>query len=259
MCELLAMSANVPTDIVFSFTGLVERGGRTGPHVDGWGIAFYDGLGYRTFKDDTPSCESEIAKLIKTYPIKSKTVISHIRQANRGAVSLVNTHPFTRELWGQYWTYAHNGQLTDYEDKLSVEQYQAVGETDSELAFCWILQCLVERFGYTRPQNMKSVFSYIGELARDINQLGIFNFMITNGEFLLCFCSNNLSYITRRAPFGKATLLDTEMLVDFNKETSPNDVVTVIATRPLTTNEKWTILAEGEWCLFRFGELCFCG
>ena len=27
MCELLGMSANVPTDIVFSFTGLMQRGG----------------------------------------------------------------------------------------------------------------------------------------------------------------------------------------------------------------------------------------
>jgi len=26
MCELLGMSANVPTDIVFSFTGLMQRG-----------------------------------------------------------------------------------------------------------------------------------------------------------------------------------------------------------------------------------------
>ena len=38
MCELLGMSANVPTDICFSFTGLVQRGGGTGPHKDGWGI-----------------------------------------------------------------------------------------------------------------------------------------------------------------------------------------------------------------------------
>ncbi|MFP3335452.1 class II glutamine amidotransferase, partial [Pseudomonas sp. SIMBA_064] len=29
MCELMGMSGNVPTDIVFSFTGLMQRGGRT--------------------------------------------------------------------------------------------------------------------------------------------------------------------------------------------------------------------------------------
>ena len=38
MCELLGMSANVPTDIRFSFAGLAQRGGNTGPHRDGWGI-----------------------------------------------------------------------------------------------------------------------------------------------------------------------------------------------------------------------------
>ena len=31
MCELLGMECNVPTDIVFSFTGFALRGGKTGP------------------------------------------------------------------------------------------------------------------------------------------------------------------------------------------------------------------------------------
>lgn len=92
MCELLGMSANVPTDICFSFTGLMQRGGKTGPHRDGWGITFYEGKGFRTFKDPNPSCESKIAELVQSYPIKSCSVISHIRQANRGGVSLENTH-----------------------------------------------------------------------------------------------------------------------------------------------------------------------
>ena len=45
MCELLGMNANVPTDICFSFAGLMRRGGQTGPHSDGWGVTFYDGKG----------------------------------------------------------------------------------------------------------------------------------------------------------------------------------------------------------------------
>jgi len=85
MCELLGMSANVPTDICFSFTGLMQRGGRTGPHSDGWGITFYEGKGCRTFKDPMPSSQSRIARLVQEYPIKSCAVVSHIRQANRGA------------------------------------------------------------------------------------------------------------------------------------------------------------------------------
>src|SRR5690606_19460764 len=80
MCELLGMSANVPTDICFSFTGLMLRGGKTGPHKDGWGITFYEGRGFRTFKDPEPSAQSPIAKLVQALPIKSRAVVSHIRQ-----------------------------------------------------------------------------------------------------------------------------------------------------------------------------------
>lgn len=255
MCELLAMSANVPTDIVFSFTGLAERGGVTGPHVDGWGITFYEGKGSRTFKDANPSSESHIAKLIKSYPIKSEVVISHIRQANRGCVSLENTHPFTRELWGQYWTYAHNGQLTDYQAKFQVSRYQSVGDTDSEQAFCWILEQMVAKFGDSKPQDMQAVFCFVATLAEEICALGVFNMLLSDGEYLMSFCSNNLCYITRRAPFGKAKLIDTDVVIDFDKETTPYDVVTVVATRPLTENEQWQIIQPGNWKLFRLGEL----
>jgi predicted glutamine amidotransferase len=51
MCQLLGMNCNVPTDIVFSFTGFAMRGGRTDTHHDGWGIAFFEGAGVRHFVD----------------------------------------------------------------------------------------------------------------------------------------------------------------------------------------------------------------
>lgn len=255
MCELLAMSANVPTDIVFSFTGLAQRGGVTGPHVDGWGITFYEGKGSRTFKDARPSSESHIAELIQSYPIKSEVVVSHIRQANRGCVSLENTHPFTRELWGRYWTYAHNGQLSDYQEKFVVSKFQPVGDTDSELAFCWLLEKVVEQFGEQQPDSMIPVYQYIATLADEVRALGVFNMILSDGDNLMSYCSNNLCYITRKAPFGKAKLIDTDVVIDFKEETTPNDIVTVIATRPLTKDEEWHILSPGDWKLFTKGTL----
>ncbi len=252
MCELLGMSANVPTDICFSFSGLLERGGNTGPHKDGWGITFYEGKGCRTFKDPEPSCQSEIAKLVKAYPIKSVSVISHIRQGNRGRTCLENTHPFTRELWGREITYAHNGQLSDYKD-LKTDFYRPVGNTDSELAFCWILDKVREKYP-SRPKNMVSVFRYIAKLAHTLRAKGVFNMLITDGIYVLAYCTNHRHWITRRAPFGKATLIDADMVVDFQQETTPDDVVTVIATRPLTNDEQWQKLEPGEFALFKLGE-----
>lgn len=101
-----------------------------GPHVDGWGV-LYEGKGCRTFKDPVACAQSQIARLVQEYPIKSCAVVSHIRQANRGSVALENTHPFTRELWGRYWTFAHNGQLTNYESP-GCDRFEPVGQTDSE-------------------------------------------------------------------------------------------------------------------------------
>ncbi len=254
MCELLAMSANVPTDIVFSFTGLVERGGKTGPHKDGWGITFYDGWGNRTFKDSDPSCHSEVASLLKAYPIRSKTVISHIRQANRGRVSLENTHPFGRELWGRNWSFAHNGQLSGYQEALKPLRFLPVGATDSELAFCFLLDKLAQKYP-TPPARRTTAFRFLAREGKKLQKLGVFNMLISDGRYLLALCGNHLHWITRRAPFGEARLIDTEMVIDFQKETTPDDVVTVIATRPLTSNEQWHRMAPGSWCLFKDGEV----
>nr|WP_237414752.1 class II glutamine amidotransferase [Gilliamella sp. Lep-s5] len=55
-------------------------------HKDGWGITFYEGKGCRTFKAPEACSYSPITKMVKEYSIKSKAVIAHIRQANRGVL-----------------------------------------------------------------------------------------------------------------------------------------------------------------------------
>ncbi|WP_448213394.1 class II glutamine amidotransferase [Colwellia sp. MEBiC06753] len=252
MCELLAMSANVPTDICFSFSGLMQRGGNTGPHRDGWGITFYEGKGCRSFKDPKPSAESKIAQLVQEYPIKSESVICHIRQANSGKVCLENTHPFIRQMWGKNWTYAHNGQLADFKQHLAVKAHIPVGTTDSEHAFCWLLDQLHYKFGEHEPDT-KTLYQFIAECALTINKLGVFNLILSDGEYLFAYCSNNLHWITRKAPFGEARLIDAEVTIDFQKETTDKDIVTVIATQPLTNNEQWHKMQPEQWHLFRQG------
>lgn len=251
MCELLGMSANVPTDIIFSFTGLMQRGGVTGPHRDGWGIAFYEGRGMRMFHDPAPGAESAIAQLLQRIPIKSELVICHIRHANVGGVSLVNTHPFTRELWGQHWVFAHNGQLADFAPGPGL--YTPVGDTDSEAAFCDLLN----RLRHRHPTAAPALDTLLPELVRACDEYrrhGVFNCLLGNGDWLFSYCSSKLASITRRAPFGAARLKDVELSVDFRAEANPGDVVTVIATEPRTCDEQWDIYQSGEWRLWRAGE-----
>jgi predicted glutamine amidotransferase len=250
MCELLGMSANVPTDIRFSFAGLARRGGGAGPHRDGFGIAFYDGKAARFFHDPEPAAHSEIARFLGAHPIKSLTVIAHIRQANSGSVSLANTHPFSRELWGRVWTYAHNGQLRGIK-KLPLDFYKPVGATDSEHAFCWMLDQLRARFK-TLPATAR-LDREVHALSARLAPMGVFNMLLSDGRTLYAYCGKKLSCLTRRAPFGKATLIDEDRSVNFAEETGPNDCVTVVATGPLTSDESWTVIEPGTLLALRDG------
>ncbi len=252
MCELLGMSANVPTDICFSFSGLIRRGGVTGPHKDGWGIVFYEGKGCRSFLEPKAGAYSEIAQLVQKYPIKSKTVIAHIRRANIGAVCLENTHPFTRELWGENWTFAHNGRLKGIKKK-KLKYYKPVGTTDSEHAFCWLLDTIRRRWQH-KPSG-KILDMFIAKSLNELNKLGICNVLLSDSAKLYAYCSTSLSWITRKAPFGRAVLVDKDWQVDFQKETSSKVVVTIVATRPLTSNEHWDVISPGELKVFLDGRL----
>jgi glutamine amidotransferase len=242
------MNCNVPTDIVFSFTGFAMRGGQTDTHHDGWGIAFFEGAGVRHFVDHQAAIASPIAELIKRYPIKSTNVIAHIRKATQGRVALENCHPFVRELWGQYWVFAHNGDLKEFAPVLD-GAYRPVGSTDSEQAFCYLLQQLRARFGDCRPQ-LAELRSALSALVHEIATHGTFNMMLSSGGELFAHCSTNLFYLVRKYPFDTAKLSDEDVSVDFSQVTTPNDRVAIIVTQPLTTNEHWTAFLPGELKLF---------
>jgi glutamine amidotransferase len=253
MCQLLGMNCNVPTDIVFSFTGFHHRGGRTDKHRDGWGIAFYEGRGCRLLIDTTPAAESPVAALVRTYPIRSLNVIAHIRKATVGEVALENTHPFMREMWGRYWTFAHNGTLAGYASPFGADRrYTPVGRTDSELAFCDLLERLLHCFpnGCSEPE---ALYPEILATAESIRTHGEFNFLLSNGDVLFAHCATQLAYLVRQAPFSRAHLLDEDYEVDFSEVTTPQDRVAVIATAPLTDNEAWTVIEPGALLMFRDG------
>lgn len=252
MCELLGMDANVPTDICFSFAGLMRRGGGTGPHRDGWGIAFYEGKGCRTFHDPKASVDSEIAQFVRGYPIKSRIVICHIRRANRGRVGLENTHPFTRELWGCNWTFAHNGQLRGLR-KWPLGHFRPIGTTDSERAFCWLMGRLHER--WPNQPSWRTLRTGLAELCGALAENGVFNILLSDSRRLYAYCSTRLVWLTRRAPFRAATLVDEDLTVDFSKETTHQDVVTVVATGALTRDEEWTPVPRRSLVMFHDGEM----
>ncbi len=249
MCQLLGLNANTPTDVMFSFTGFTTRAEE---HKDGFGIAFFEGAGVRLFVDAQSARVSPVAEIVRRYPIKSDNIVAHIRKATQGRVALENTHPFQRELWGRYWVFAHNGDLKDFAPRLHAS-FRPVGATDSEIAFCWLMQELAK--AHAAVPTIAELTATLRELVPHIARHGSFNFMLSNGEALWAHCSTRLWWLVRQHPFRAARLADEDLSVDFAQHTTPDDRVAVIVTEPLTADEAWTAFAPGELRAFRNGAL----
>ncbi len=253
MCQLLGMNSHLPASLTLSFSGFAQRGGSTDQHADGWGIAFFESDGpnpgkvARHFVDKESACTSPIAKMLRTYPIKSHNVVAHVRKATVGGVALENCHPFVRELWGRYWVFAHNGDLKDFHPHLH-GSFKPVGTTDSELAFCWLLQEMNK--SHAGVPSVEELTRTLHELVPRISKYGSFNFLLSNGQALWAHASTRLHFVVRQHPFTHIQLKDEDISVNLAELNSPEDRLVVVVTEPLTTNEAWVAMAPGEIKVF---------
>jgi len=148
--------------------------------------------------------------------------------------------------------FAHNGDLKDFHPRLHAA-FRPVGSTDSERAFCWIMQELAK--SHAGVPTVEELSITLRELAQRIARHGTFNFLLSNGQALWAHASTLLHYVERRHPFTQAQLADEDLSVDFSSLTTPDDRVAVVVTTPLTTNEAWTAFAPGELKVFVDGAL----
>jgi predicted glutamine amidotransferase len=262
MCQLFALSCNAPAAVTFAFTGFSARGGGRGEHVDGFGLAFHDATGCRLFIDEGRASDAPLADFLRQHPIRARTVLAHIRKATQGHVQLSNCHPFVREWQGRHWSFAHNGDLQNFHPRLT-GSHLPVGGTDSERAFCWMLQELRLRFrGRATP--WQRLAPAIAELAGRIARHGRFNFLLSDGQALYAHGATSLQgstglyWLQRAHPFPTAHLVDHDLTLDLSVANGPNDRMVLIATEPLTRNEPWQTFAAGELRVFVAGEQVWC-
>jgi glutamine amidotransferase len=157
-----------------------------------------------------------------------------------------------RELWGRYWVFAHNGNLQDYAPRLH-GSFHPVGQTDSERAFCWLMQELAK--SHADVPSVQELNHTLRELVPQIARHGTFNFLLSNGEALWAHASTHLHYVLRRHPFTRATLSDEDLSVNFAEHTRESDRVAVVVTQPLTTDEAWVAFEPGKLYAFVEGDL----
>ena len=187
MCELLAISSDLAAEITLSLMTFAEHGGFTGPHRDGWGIAYYAGRDVRLIREAEAAADSDWVRFITDHALTSQMVIAHIRHATRGARSIANTQPFIRELGGRIHTFAHNGDLPDMlaAGWSATHRFQPVGETDSERAFCLLLERLADAQSTSDgPPALAERLAIFADFAGEMRALGPANFLYSDGEYL---------------------------------------------------------------------------
>jgi len=238
MCELFGLSANIDVGVKISFKEFFEH---SRIHRDGWGVGFYKDNVVVLFKEPKIAKESPLVEFIEKYDyVRSHIVISHIRRASRGGVAYRNTHPFVREVFGRMWVFAHNGTLTGIRHRFSLRFYKPVGETDSEFAFCYILDKIRE-LGENNQDNLNLLYNVIQNAAAELDSLGKFNFLLSNGKYLFAYAnrSGTLYYLQRYPPHtGEIVLRDKQQRFTLSELKRNDEIVTLIATTPLS-NENW--------------------
>ena len=72
MCELLGMSARYPAGITLSLNEFARHGGETGPHSDGWGVAFYEGLDANVIRESVAAVNSNLMSTLCGQTVEAK-------------------------------------------------------------------------------------------------------------------------------------------------------------------------------------------
>lgn len=249
MCELFALSASAPVDVKLSLGELARHGGETAHHRDGWGVAFADGRDFRIFKEAAAAATSPWIRCLADHPIRSKTVVAHIRYATRGVIAVENTQPFVRELGGLLRVFAHNGDVGAVAPRADA-RFRPVGDTDSEAAFC----ALLDEAGHgPLPVNTFKDF------AAHARSLGPANFIYAEANRLLVHADRRKQRDGTITPPGlwmlcrqctQAASPLSPVAVTASGETK----VVLIASVPLT-DETWRPLERGAVLEIAAGEL----
>lgn len=254
MCQLLGLNFNKPVKIDLSFRGFRHRG-KNNP--DGWGLAYYMKNSLEIIKEEKSAFDSVEAEELVNKNFVSKIFISHVRAASRGNINYNNTHPFNKSLFGKEFVFAHNGTLYEFLEHLPIKDFFPEGETDSEHAFCYILQRLKDE---NIKQWDKNSFQLLKEIFLEINEIGRFNCLMSDGEYLFSYFDNigynGLFYVQREAPFQRVRLKDEDYEIDLAEQKAPNQKGYIIATLPLT-NENWRGFNPGSLMIFKDGEIVF--
>jgi len=262
MCELFAMSSRLPTTVRLSMREFALHGGGSGPHRDGWGVAFTQDGDALVIREPGAANDSACLAFLQRQEIKSPLVLAHIRRATQGGLLLRNTQPFTRELGGQVHVFAHNGMVrgVEVDARFPTRRFLRVGDTDSEHAFCALLERLAPVWSGGVP-SLDARLATIAVFAQQLRELGPANFLYSDGDALFAHGHRRMNAAGEIRPPGLHMLCRTCLassegppLAGVSIGPGENQQVALIASVPLS-HEEWDPLVEGEIVVLRGGRV----
>jgi len=245
MCRLLGIVANKPVDLCFSLDLFRDK---AKSNRDGWGIGWYDNGTAKCCKEGISALKSDKLPQRKK-DAYSNIIIAHVRKkGSKGAEAAeYNTHPFRFN----NWIFAHNGYV-DRNNLLAILdrkfKKEIKGETDSEVYFYWILQCIEES-----GDSMRGIGKALEKVV-EFCHTGL-NFLLSNGTTLYAFrysrCNKDYYslFSLRRAPSESGTERfqsnETGLTIMLNNKLIRGEKAILICSEKLTMTEEWAEVRIG--------------
>lgn len=264
MCELLAMSCRHPARLTSSLTALASHAGGDSRNRDGWGLAFYQGHDVALYRDTTPADTCPLVPWLEANGPATTLSLAYVRHATQGPVDLANTGPFSREVNGCMQVFAHNGNLKNLARSSLASNgfFHPVGETDSELAFCLLLD-RIRQLPHDRGHmpSLQARLDTVAEVALALRALGPASFLYADGDVLFAHADRRLQSLTGQvsapALYRLECPADGETTLIRNCEsaqTQDAQRLILLASVPLS-HEAWTPMQAGEILVVRQGEI----
>lgn len=258
MCELMGLSFDRPISADFSIR---EFAMRDTENANGWGLAWYPDRSLTIIKEPLEWRQSSHTKFLETYQgLRSRIFLAHVRHKTTGGLPThADTHPFSRELSGREFCFAHNGTLADFRD-LPLSRFQPVGGTDSEHVFCHLLAKIAERDDLL---NTQSSWQWLFQQLSDLNVHGKLNCLMSDGQRLFCYHDTSawkgLKLRNVHIREGQARRFEDESFaVNVKKDGEAMQVNAgyVIATSALSKTG-WNNFQPGQLIVLEGGTVCF--
>jgi glutamine amidotransferase len=255
MCELMGLCFARPLSADFSVRAFA---GRDEQNADGWGLAWYPDQSLAMIKEPISWRASQHTDFLEKYhAISSSIYIAHVRHKTVGGPAThADTHPFAREWGGREYCFAHNGTLVDLARGAPLGRFLPLGGTDSEHAFCHLLDQVARR---GRHLDDVDDWNWLGRELLRLNERGKLNCLLSDGRHLFCYFDRaghkGLSF--RKVPIRSHQVRrfeDVEMQIDLAGEAINHGLA--VATHPLS-DAGWHSFHCGELMVLAEGAICF--